>query len=132
MKTRGTNNSFLDRTGITGVTYPTKEDPVSGVVAGKSARRLHPATAGVSTTKPETLYASSIEMRMKQFLMPSISIQAVLQSHVYNYSLRSVRKKILTMESKEPEKLQRLALLLQEDEELKHLLQMYRNLLYKG
>ena len=132
MKTRGTNNNFLDRTGITGVTYPKKEDPVSGVVAGKSARRLPPATTGVSTTKPETLYASSIEMRMKQFLMPSISIQSVLQSHVYNYSLRCVRKKLSTMESKEPEKLKRLVVLLQEDEELKHLLQMYRSLLYKG
>lgn len=121
--------------GIAGVSFPKKSDPVSTITTGKGGAVSSPASNTIGNITQEKLYASSLDMKMAQFLTPTITMQTVLQPIVYNNSLRSAKKKLLSVlkhEMNNDSIIQSLVAILQEDEELKSLLQMYRNLLYKG
>ena len=128
-------NPLSFENGIAGVSFPKSSDPVATITSGKSGAVSSPASNTIGNITQEKLYASNIDIKMKQFLTPTITIQSILQPVVYNSALRSSRKKLLyALEEKnlEDSAIEALVAILHEDEELKALLQMYRNLLYKG
>lgn len=121
--------------GIAGVSFPKNTDPVSTITSGKSGAVSSPASSTIGNITQEKLYASTLDIKMKQFLTPTITMQSVLQPVVYNNALRSSKKKLLHIlqeQAIQDTAIEALIAILHEDEELKTLLQMYRNLLYKG
>lgn len=130
-----TTNPLSFENGIAGVSFPKGSDPVATITSGKSGSISSPASSTIGNITQEKLYASHLDIKIKQFLTPTITMQSVLQPVVYNNALRSSKKKLLhaiqAQEIKDTA-VEALIAILHEDEELKGLLQMYRNLLYKG
>lgn len=133
-----TNNNTMSplsfEKGIAGVSFPKASDPVATITSGKSGSVSSPASTTIGNISQEKLYASTLDIKMQQFLTPTITVQAILQPVIYNNALRSTKKKLLASlaQNEELTAVQALVAILHEDEELKNLLQMYRNLLYKG
>ncbi|MGL4722294.1 MAG: hypothetical protein ACRCV3_03225 [Desulfovibrionaceae bacterium] len=132
--TKNTDSILSFKKGIAGVSFPHTADVVTSTTSGKSGHVSSPSSSAPSGASQATLYASDIEIRLKAFLQPRITIQSILQPFIYNRTLRLAKKKLIALRktySSFPAFEKSIAIL-EEDEELKNLLQMYRNLLYKG
>jgi hypothetical protein len=89
-----------------------------------------------AATGPEALhrlYSSSWDTTMRRFLQPQVLARELLIPGMFSSHIRRAREE-LTQEArrKKSPALRHAALLMEEDEDMKNLLEIYRNLLLQG
>ena len=98
-----------------------------------ASTRVVPTDAMTSMEALHELYAPSWDKAMQAFLRPRLDARELLIPGVFAGRIRQARKELLDAARKSKAKpLRDAALLLEEDEEMKELLDMYRNLLLQG
>ena len=110
-------------------------DSAEGPGAAKlpASTRVVPTDAMTSMDALHELYAPSWDKTMQGFLLPRLDARELLIPGVFTGRIRQARKELQDAARKSRTKaLRNAALLLEEDEEMKHLLDMYRNLLLQG
>ncbi len=98
-----------------------------------SSTRVVPTDAMTSMDALHDLYAPSWDKAMQSFLRPRIDARELLIPGVLSGRIRQARADLNEAARKKKSKtLRDAALLLEEDEEMKELLDIYRNLLLQG
>ena len=98
-----------------------------------SSTRVVPTDAMTSMEALHELYAPTWDKAMQNFLRPRIDARELLIPGVFAGRIRQARKELQDAARKAKAKpLRDAALLLEEDEEMKELLDIYRNLLLQG
>jgi hypothetical protein len=95
--------------------------------------RVLPTDAMTSMEALHDLYASSWDKAMQNFLRPRIDAREILIPGVFAGRIRQARAELAeAARKKKSPALRNAALLMEEDEEIKNLLEIYRNLLLQG
>ena len=121
---------FSPNVGIERIISP-GEGPGAAVLPDST--RVVPTDAMTSMEALHELYASSWDKSMQNFLRPRIDARELLIPGVLSGRIRQARADLLEEARKRKSKaLRGAAVLLEEDEEMKELLDIYRNLLLQG
>ena len=122
-----THSPFAGNIGIEGISWRRNE------VSLPVGTTVLPSGDLVSQAALDTLYGSRLEEELKAFIKPNLAARDLLLPGVLNSRLNQARKKLRALARRGGSRaLARAADLLEEDEELKDLLAMYRGLLQKG
>ena len=122
-----TYSPFAGNIGIEGISW--KKNEIS-LPAGTT---VLPSGDLVSQAALDTLYGSRLEEQLRAFIKPNPATRDLLLPGVMSARLHQARKKLRAEARRGGSRaLARAADLLEEDEELKDLLAMYRGLLQKG
>jgi hypothetical protein len=122
--------TFSPNIGIERIISP-NEGPGAAVLPDST--RVLPTDAMTSMDALHELYASSWDRTMQNFLRPRIDARELLIPGVLAGRIRQAKQDLLEAARKKKSKaLRGAAVLLEEDEEMKELLDIYRNLLLQG
>ena len=122
-----THSPFAGNIGIEGISWRRNE------VSLPVGTTVLPSGDLVSQAALDTLYGSRLEEELKAFLKPNLMSRELLLPGVLGSRLNKARRKLRSEARKSGSRtLARAADLLEEDEEMKELLAMYRGLLQKG
>jgi len=122
-----THSPFAGNIGIEGISWRRNE------VSLPVGTTVLPSGDLVSQAALDTLYGSRLEEELRAFVKPDLAARDLLLPGVLNSRLNQARKKLRALARRGGSRaLARAADLLEEDEELKDLLAMYRGLLQKG
>ncbi len=125
-----TSGAFSPHIGIEHV-FRSGDGP--GVTALPDSTKVVPTDAMTSMESLHDLYASSWDKSMQRFLRPHIDARELLIQGVLAGRIRQARAELLELARKKKSKaLRSAAVLLEEDEEMKELLDIYKNLLLQG
>ena len=121
------HSPFAGNIGIEGISWRRNEVNLpTGTTVLPSGNLVSPAAL-------DALYGSRLEEQLKAFVKPNIAARDLLMPGVLNSRLHQAGKKLRAEARRRGSRaLARAADLLEEDEELKALLAMYRGLLQKG
>ncbi|MDR2892633.1 MAG: hypothetical protein LBV80_06065 [Deltaproteobacteria bacterium] len=121
---------FSPNIGIESI-FSSGEGPGAATLPGST--RVVPTDAMTSMEVLHEMYAPSWDRAMQNFLRPRINAKELLIPGVLAGRIRQARNELMEEARKRKSKsLRGAALLLEEDEELKELLDVYRNLLLQG
>lgn len=128
--TKATGIGFSPNVGIERI-IDTADGPGSALLPAST--RVVPTDSLTSMEALHDLYAPSWDKDMQSFLHPRLNAREMLIPGVFAGRIRQAREDISTAARKNKSKpLREAAVLLEEDEEIKELLDMYRNLLLQG
>ncbi|MDR1360279.1 MAG: hypothetical protein LBJ82_04780 [Deltaproteobacteria bacterium] len=130
MPVSNVNAEFSPNVGIERI-MEAEEGP--GLAALPSSARVLPTDAMTGTAALDDLYASTWDRAMMQFLRPRIEARELLIPGVFAGHIRRAQREMAeeARRRKSPA-LRNAVLLMEEDEEMKNLLEIYRNLLMQG
>jgi hypothetical protein len=95
--------------------------------------RVVPTDAATGQEALHRLYSSAWEGRMRRFLQPQVTVREMLiPGKLANYIRRAHEELTQEARRKKSSALRQAALLMEEDEDMKNLLEIYRNLLLPG
>jgi hypothetical protein len=128
--TKAIGSRFSPNVGIERI-IGSQEGPGAAILPGST--RVLPTDAMTSMEALHGLYASSWDKAMQNFLRPRIDAREILIPGVFAWRMRQARAELAeAARRKKSPALRNAALLMEEDEEIKNLLEFYRNLLLQG
>jgi hypothetical protein len=117
----------------TGIERILRNSDGPGRAALPASSRVVPTDAVTGLDALHDLYASSWDRSMRAFLQPRIRAREVFIPGVFAARLRKARQELAEESRRKKSKaLRDASLVLEDDEDLKELLDMYRNLLLQG